>query len=309
MKELQTSIPTDMQNAQEKQVDVRLLEGLEVVNWKNARQLNPQPHGMWKITPKPEMVHQEGYYHKFNDKCRNRKIFILYDGDYFCDWFFKNFLEPLGIITPEGTLNKQLYEQLLTSVIEYAESKSLELELRSWGETFSSVRERDVNFILAEEFTCSDHFRTWFLKNTVGLNFGINIYQKVKSQVYHPTGESDIEVYFSSYTGDNWRFLIENKINAKFQISQGERYKKRGQAYVDENKCIGFSTVLIAPKSYLNKCNENFDFYLTYEQLQNWFINYSQMGERGKYKAKQIELAIKKASTNYRQRRSFRVIK
>lgn len=279
-------------------VDSCFSEDLEILHWRDVEKMNPQSLDMWKIKFTPEMLKEKGYKHKFFDRPRSRYIFIVCDEYYIYEWFRREIILPLGFVASEGKSKEQAdkeYIQFIRGVCDYAESKR-------WGQAFPSVSERDIDKILVEEFYSSEPFTKWFLDKTVGSNFDIKSFKKVSSGFFCFDGESDIEVYFSNFNDQVWCFLIENKINAKFQFSQAERYKKRGQSYLKDNECIGFNTILVSPSKYLNSCNERkeFDFYLTYQELHTWFtdcsrINYSETEAcRAKYKAKQIQLAIEK---------------
>lgn len=47
------------------------------------------------------------------------------------------------------------------------------------------------------------------------------------------------------------RILIENKLDAAFQPQQAERYRTRGDAYLQNGECDRWVTVLLAPR----ECN------------------------------------------------------
>lgn len=279
-------------------VDSCFSENLEVIHWRDVEEMNPQSRNMWKIKLTPEMLEEEGYKHKFFDRSKSRYIYIVCDKYYTYEWFRRTIMIPLGFVVSEGKSSEQVrkeYMQFMKEVYDYAQSKR-------WGQIFPSVSERDVDKFLVEELYSSESFRKWFLDKTVGFNFDIKNFKNVSSGFFYSNGESDIEVYFSTLNNQVWCFLIENKINAKFQPSQAERYKERGQSYLKDNKCIGFNTILIAPVKYLNNCNtrKEFDFYITYQDLHTWFTDCSKINSseteacRAKYKAKQIQLAIEK---------------
>lgn len=286
-----------MQKVKQKKVNSCSPESLETLNWQDVEKLNPQPLHMWKIKLNPTMLQEGGYQHEFYDRPRARHIRMVCDEYYTYERIRRDILIPLGFVASESKSNEQAYNeymQFMREVFDYAESKR-------WGQTFPSVGERDINRLLVEEFYSSAPFCKWFLDKIGGCKFDLKSFENAKAEVFDRTGESDIELYFLNSNDKAWCLLIENKISAKFQPSQAERYKQRGQLYIEDNKCIGFSTILIAPANYLNHCNEKekFDFPLTYQDLHSWFIEFSNSNCeieacRAKYKARQIQLAIKK---------------
>ena len=62
--------------------------------------------------------------------------------------------------------------------------------------------------------------------------------------------EADLMLSFEGEK-DEFRVLIENKINAQFQLNQAKDYKTRALGYVERGECVKCITVLLAPKSYI----------------------------------------------------------
>lgn len=156
------------------------------------------------------------------------------------------------------------------------------------------VRELHIDLLLLEEFYSSNSFRNWFLTQTVGTN---NIYDVVRTDhsVYELERESDLEIAFESKNGEIL-FLIENKINANFQIDQAEDYLKRAEEYVRREKCSQCYTVLFAPAAYIDQFRSIhiFHFYISFEQLIEFYQQELHLGRRAKYKISVLTKAIEK---------------
>lgn len=154
--------------------------------------------------------------------------------------------------------------------------------------TLEKVRERDIDLLILEEFYCSPEFRKWFLNK---IKLKESNFKSGKHSVVHPIfGESDLEIDVG-----NWKLLIENKIDAALQKEQDERYKKRGDEYVQNKECENYKTILISPKKYLKRAAK-FDKTITYEELMR-FLNSN--SKRGKYKAQIIKQGIEQAKRGY----------
>jgi hypothetical protein len=93
-------------------------------------------------------------------------------------------------------------------------------------------------------------------------------------------------------------FLLENKIDANFQPDQAGRYRQRGQKRIEDGECDRFYTVLLAPRKYIIR-NDDFDYYIEYEEIRDWFLQQTDLGERGQYKADVLEIAIEKLRRGY----------
>ena len=167
----------------------------------------------------------------------------------------------------------------------------------------SDVRERDITLLLLEEFWSSDDFRQWFAKKALPPKHTLNNLVSARCLAMEPDGESDLEVAFATFNGELC-LLIENKIDARFQPQQVERYRERGQRYVEQGKCAEFYTVLVAPKRYFGGADnlKGFDAQLTYELVQSWFREQCSIEPRRLYKAELLQAAIKKAASSYQRK-------
>lgn len=165
----------------------------------------------------------------------------------------------------------------------------------------AGVSERDIDLLLLEEFIASAEFARWFLiriRDETHANYSVAGAQR---SVTESIGESDVLIVLTSGT-DTKYLLIENKIAAGFQSRQAERYRARGREYQDKGLCSTYSTVLVAPLSYLGDTPDHrgFDTVLSYEDLLSWFAESSNaLGPRARYKRALLDSAISKAKYGY----------
>lgn len=165
--------------------------------------------------------------------------------------------------------------------------------------SFGFIAERDIDLLLLEEAYISNSFLKWLLSFT-----------KIPTQIelknaniltFKATGESDLELWLMDSTHNNHIILMENKINASFQINQAERYRQRGANYLRDNPVGSFTTILTAPQEFLNCCIEKFDLFISYEAIIDWFKDeYSNKDSiRLKFKLTQLQRAIEKCGSGY----------
>lgn len=80
--------------------------------------------------------------------------------------------------------------------------------------------ERDIDILLAEEFTVSPAFAAWFLAHTRFSDANAQVLDVYVSRS-DSTGESDLVVVFEEIGGDSrFALLIEDKIDAPLQPEQ-----------------------------------------------------------------------------------------
>lgn len=164
----------------------------------------------------------------------------------------------------------------------------------------ADVKEKEIDFLLAEEFASSPSFLNLFLKKFEGyqnVDFKVNKVYRSHTDSY---GESDLEIFLTNDTGNKLVFLIENKVSAQFQSSQLQRYKKRGETYLRHNKCDAYKIILVAPQEYADDFDSlEVDACVFYEDLENWFREESDNLNRSKFKIGLIERALQKAKHGY----------
>jgi len=177
--------------------------------------------------------------------------------------------------------------------------------------TFGFVRERDIDFMLVEELTCSHAFQTWFLQSvltadqpvpqvtTVAVRQGVN-------ESGDGSGESDVIVDFKIDSGVI-RIRVENKIDAVFQPNQIQRYLARAE---DDRTSGSFHLslcLLLAPNDYIESASdkaEKFDATLAYEEIIEFLEQRTEqaddeLGLRCKHKIDILEHAIDKRRRGY----------
>ena len=164
-----------------------------------------------------------------------------------------------------------------------------------------SVAERDIDFLLLEEFSVSDDFRNWFVSKAAE---GYEYHSKVgvwHSLVDSSLGESDIVFLYSSKLSGRIAILIENKINAQPQPEQAERYRQRGEKGVSKGHWNRFITCVVAPQRYLesSKHDQTYDLEISYEDLAVYFAQGGAENSRGLYKASLIKEAIEQNRRGY----------
>ncbi len=134
-----------------------------------------------------------------------------------------------------------------------------------------TIRERDIDFLLQEEFRCSSSFRKGFLDLIHESGF-LAIWDEASATTATLSfsadcGETDILVKFTGSSG-NAVLFIENKIDACFQESQAQRYILRKEKILRDKEADAALTVLIAPEKYFGREDcELFDMSVSYEQL------------------------------------------
>lgn len=123
----------------------------------------------------------------------------------------------------------------------------------------SAVRERQIDFVLQEEFAANPAFIGHFLTLCGGKQAAEKdkaIVLESLASVRDKTGETDLLVSYRlvSDSAETRRvLLIENKVGAVFGARQAERYRERGESGVREHLWTHFETCLIAPQNYIGK--------------------------------------------------------
>ena len=158
--------------------------------------------------------------------------------------------------------------------------------------------ERDIDLLLAEEFSVSPTFATWFLGQTTK-------FKGVSAQVVDVfvsksdnTGESDLVVLFETDGGDRFALHIEDKINAPLQPDQAARYRIRGEKGVHDKEYSTFEVVLCAPEKYFHNHSgaDGFDSRIAYESVSDCLITIHTGDPRGLYRAAFVAKAAEKSA-------------
>lgn len=150
---------------------------------------------------------------------------------------------------------------------------------------FEKVLERDMDFLIMEEFVASSEFANLFLSKTK-IEGDFSIISATHSLTDPKLGESDIEIIISC-GGIKHAVLIENKINAVAAPEQYLRYNKRAIKGIDEGRYNAYSIFITAPQKYLEENAEagKYDYSLCYEDMLSYF-------ERGSSPRNAVKAAI-----------------
>lgn len=160
-----------------------------------------------------------------------------------------------------------------------------------------SVRERDIDLLLLEEWNVNGEFATWFVSKIQGMEANMNHRYGYHSVAADNLGETDL---FLEYDDDRGKvaILVENKIDACFQKNQARRYKRRA-SNIEEKGYSKAITCIVAPRHFLDAHAESreFDSQISYEDIGTWFR--SQDNERARYRSTMIRLAIHQERRGY----------
>ena len=158
-----------------------------------------------------------------------------------------------------------------------------------------SVQERDIDLLIIEELNVSLEFCDWFV-NQLGLEKPSSKIKAFRSISDYGLGETDILISYQTRSKTKF-ILVENKIDASFQDNQFERYKERGDNYVNNNKCDEYQIVLIAPRSYC-ETQSSFSSFISYESIKKFFTDQNEA--RSNYKGEILSIAIEKERRGYK---------
>lgn len=163
--------------------------------------------------------------------------------------------------------------------------------------------ERDIDLLLAEEFSVSPEFAAWFLGRTRELKGVSAQVVDVFVSKSDSTGESDLVVLFVGDDGQRIALHIEDKINAPLQPGQAARYRDRGEKGVAAGEYEGFEIVLCAPAKYFQTHTgaRDFDWRISYESVCDCLLSIHKGDLRGKYRAAFVAKAAEKSAKPWSQ--------
>jgi hypothetical protein len=146
-----------------------------------------------------------------------------------------------------------------------------------------------------EEFHISDDFVSWFCRE-IGLD-GV-----LPAGAWHSLSDTDGESdLLLRVLKGNTRIgiLIENKINAREQNLQDERYHLRGIKSREQGKLDEYVTVMCAPKRYFDglSAKSTYQHRVSYEQIAAWFS--AQTGRRAIWRHHIMQEAIEQGRRGY----------
>ena len=163
----------------------------------------------------------------------------------------------------------------------------------------ADVKEKEIDFLVAEEFASSPTFLSLILRafeKYKSINFEVTQINRSYTDGY---GESDLEIFLKDEQGFILALLLENKVSAQFQSDQLLRYKQRGQSYLEKGKCDDYKIILVAPKNYGYDQGSDIDLRIYYEDLIDWFTDNVNASKRYKFKEVLLKRALEKATHGY----------
>ena len=158
------------------------------------------------------------------------------------------------------------------------------------------IAEKDMDFIIIEEFVSSREFSNIFTKK-INL-FDYKVLKAVHSMVDVTYGESDIVLVLETENG-NVGILIENKIDAIAMPEQYDRYEKRALKLIEQGIFSSYHIFIVAPYLYL-KTNYEASKYpnqTSYEEILDYFTNREE--PRFRFKEVVVKNAITKKRNGY----------
>ena len=161
---------------------------------------------------------------------------------------------------------------------------------------FDKICERDMDFLILEEFVSESEFAEIFLSKAKLAN--ATVLQSYHSLVDIQHGESDIEILVEC-NGEKYDIMIEDKIDAKAMPEQCARYHARGKKRIDEGVADHYVVFIAAPQDYLQSNPEAqlYPHQVSYEELKAYFDG--KAGARSAYKSQIIQKALDTRKAGY----------
>ncbi len=153
--------------------------------------------------------------------------------------------------------------------------------------------ERDIDLLLAEEFTVNPSFAKQF-KALTGFQTKEASVAEFWVSRSDKWGESDLIVVYESHLGERFALLIEDKVDAPLQPDQAQRYRLRADRDCTRGIYNEYEVVLCAPQYYIDNHSDldGFDRRIPLERLAE--IIRTQNDGRAEYRAKFLETAATK---------------
>ncbi len=158
-----------------------------------------------------------------------------------------------------------------------------------------------VDRLLIQELACDPDFAAWFISRCSARPNEAGRITELNQSRTRRGRETDVEVHWTRDDGTRLLILIENKIEAAFQMEQLEDYHLRGQGMTREKKCEDYRVALLAPKVYLKASPKSglADIQISYEDLRTHFADHPQRGVRREYVVMLMDQAVAKGSRQY----------
>jgi hypothetical protein len=133
------------------------------------------------------------------------------------------------------------------------------------------IYERDIDLLLAEELAINPTFADRLKSVTKFVGEPASVFEFWVSKS-NSLGESDLVVVYQRGDGGRFALLIEDKVDAKLQPEQAERYRMRAERERSRGIYSDYQVVLCAPAFYLGKQTslDGFDLRVSFEQLADF---------------------------------------
>lgn len=154
--------------------------------------------------------------------------------------------------------------------------------------------ERDIDVLLAEEFSVSPAFADWFKGHTKFRELPARVVDVFVSK-FDDTGESDLVALFEAEDASRFALHIEDKINACLQPSQSERYHARATGEIAKGLYGEYAVLLCAPEAYCKGVAHDtlFDAVVPYESVATALLDAGDSA-RSRYRAEFVATAAKR---------------
>ena len=163
---------------------------------------------------------------------------------------------------------------------------------------FKNISERDMDMLIMEEFICNEAFRDLFYgQNGVELDHNFTVYEVYKS-LSDNDGESDV-TFIVSDGKTRVAILIEDKIDARTQEEQSQRYELRAEKGIENGKYDEYYTFLVCPENYFKKHvtdkNADYKYQVFYENIMDLYKDSDDVRDIYKYKVLQTAIEVQKS--------------
>lgn len=166
---------------------------------------------------------------------------------------------------------------------------------------FKKIFERDMDFLIIEEFISDRGFARLFLDK---LHLSDDyIVSRASHSLSDSDGESDITIILR-YPEKSIAILIEDKIDAPTMQQQSVRYDIRGNSGKERGEYDVFFVFLAAPEDYhkehWNDINADYEHRINYEEIREYLANKGDM--RSSFKTAIIDCALREKMSGYQVR-------
>lgn len=159
--------------------------------------------------------------------------------------------------------------------------------------------ERDIDILLAEEFSVNPAFAEWMKAKTEFASTPARVIEVYVSKSTN-LGESDLIAIYELEDERRFALMIEDKVDAPLQPQQAERYRLRAEQEVKAGACVSYAVLLCAPQSYIAQCKgiNGFDGSVTFEEIAA-FLSSGDATPRDHYRASFLNTAATRRANNW----------